>query len=147
MSSVNKVILIGYLGKDPEIHYLESGTVVAKFSLATTETYIAKSGQKAEQTEWHQIVVWRGLAEIAAKYLKKGKQVYLEGKLRTRSFDDKTGKTRQITEVVADQLILLGRKDETDTTLPQKMNSSPEEVSLDEQPMNYDNSPDDDLPF
>lgn len=146
MSSINKVILIGYLGKDPEVHYLESGTAVAKFSLATTETYTAKSGQRAEQTEWHQIVAWRGLAEIAAKYLKKGKQVYLEGKLRTRSFDDKTGKARQVTEVVADQLILLGRKEDAETDLAQKMNA-PSELSPDEQPMNYENSPDDDLPF
>lgn len=107
--SVNKVILIGNLGKDPEVRYLESGAAVANFSLATSETYRDRnSGQNVTQTEWHQVVLWRGLAEIAEKYLKKGNKIYIEGKLRTRSWQDKEGNTRYTTEVVGDQMTMLG---------------------------------------
>ncbi len=114
MSGVNKVILVGHLGKDPEVRHLEGGTTVASFSLATTESYTNKSGERVDQTEWHNVVVWRGLADIAAKYLQKGKLVYVEGKLRTRSWDDKDGNKRYTTEIVADNFTMLGRKsDET----------------------------------
>ncbi len=113
MAGVNKVILVGNLGKDPEIRYLENNASVANFTLATTEGY-TKDGQRIEQTEWHNIVMWRGLAEIAAKYLKKGSQIYLEGKIRTRSYDDKEGVKRYITEIVADTMTMLGRKGEGD---------------------------------
>lgn len=108
--SVNKVILIGNLGKDPEVRHLENGAVVANFPLATSETYKDRnSGERKTQTDWHNIVMWRGLAEVAEKYLKKGNSVYVEGKLRTRSWEDKDGNTRYTTEVVADSMTMLGR--------------------------------------
>lgn len=116
MAGVNKVILVGNLGKDPEVRYLEGGAAVANFSLATTETYKDRTGRRVEQTEWHNIVVWRGLAEIAEKYLKKGMQVYIEGKLRTRSWDDKDGNKRYTTEIVADNMTMLGGRREDDNT-------------------------------
>lgn len=111
MASVNKVILVGNLGKDPEVRYLEGGTAVANFSMATTEAYKDKNGNKVESTEWHNIVMWRGLAEIAEKYLKKGMQVYIEGKLRSRSWEDKEKIKRYTTEIVADTMQILGRKE------------------------------------
>lgn len=107
--SVNKVILVGNLGKDPELRYTASGTAVANFSLATTERYKDRDGQTQEKTEWHNIVVWRQLAEICGKYLQKGKQVYIEGRIQTRAYDDKDGNKRYITEIVADQMRMLGR--------------------------------------
>lgn len=110
MNSLNKVILIGNIGKDPEVRHLEDGATIAKFPLATTETYNDKTGAKITQTEWHNIVLWRGLAEVAEKYLRKGKQVYIEGKLKTRSWEDKDGNKRYITEIIGDNLIMLGRK-------------------------------------
>ncbi len=109
MSGINKVILIGHLGKDPEMRYLEGGVSVTSFPLATSETF-NKDGQKVEQTEWHNIVMWRGLADVAAKFLQKGKLVYIEGKLRTRSFEDKEGIKRYTTEIVAENFTMLGRK-------------------------------------
>lgn len=109
MSGINKVILVGHLGKDPEIRYLEGGVSVSSFPLATSETF-NKDGRKIEQTEWHNIVMWRGLADVAAKFLQKGKLVYIEGKLRTRSFEDKEGHKKYTTEVVAENFTLLGRK-------------------------------------
>src|ERR1700743_467447 len=113
MSGVNKVILVGHLGKDPEIRYLEGGVSVASFPLATTETF-NKDGRKVEQTEWHNIVLWRSLADVAAKFLQKGKLVYIEGKLRTRSFEDKEGIKKYTTEIVAENFTMLGRKSDFD---------------------------------
>lgn len=110
MSGVNKVILVGRLGKDPEVRHLESGAVVANFPMATSETYKDKNGNRQEQTEWHNIVLWRGLAEVAEKYLIKGKLVYIEGKLKTRNWQDKEGNTRYITDVVGDKMTMLGSK-------------------------------------
>ena len=109
MSGVNKVILIGNLGKDPEVRYLDNGVAVANLSLATSENYKNKDGEKVTQTEWHDIVLWRGLAEVAEKYLKKGSSVYIEGKLRTNKCVDKDENTRYKTEVLADKLTMLGR--------------------------------------
>ena len=109
MSGVNKVILIGNLGKDPEVRYLDNGVAVANLSLATSENYKNKDGEKVTQTEWHDIVLWRGLAEVAEKYLKKGSSVYIEGKLRTNKWVDKDENTRYKTEVLADKLTMLGR--------------------------------------
>lgn len=109
MSGINKVILVGHLGKDPEVRSLEGGVSVTSFPLATSETY-NKDGRKVEQTEWHNIVMWRGLADMAAKFLQKGKLVYIEGKLRTRSFEDKEGVKKYTTEVVAENFTMLGRK-------------------------------------
>ena len=111
MAGVNKVILVGNLGKDPEVRHLEGGAAVANFSIATSESYKDKSGQKIEQTEWHNIVVWRGLAEIAEKYLKKGMTIYIEGKLRTKSWDDKDGHKRYTTEIVGDSFTILSKKE------------------------------------
>src|ERR1700749_1575890 len=109
MSGINKVILIGHLGKDPEARTLDGGVSVVSFPVATSETF-NKDGRKVEQTEWHNIVMWRGLADVAAKFLQKGKLVYIEGKLRTRSFEDKEGVKKYTTEVVAENFTLLGRK-------------------------------------
>jgi single-strand DNA-binding protein len=109
MSGINKVILVGHLGKDPEVRQLEGGVSVASFPLATSETF-NKDGKKVEQTEWHNIVLWRSLADVAAKFLQKGKLVYIEGKLRTRSFEDKEGVKKYTTEIVAENFTMLGRK-------------------------------------
>ena len=108
MAGVNKVILVGNLGKDPQVNYLDNGVAVANFSLATTESYKNKEGEKVSQTEWHNIVLWRGLAEVAEKYLKKGSSVYIEGKIKTRKWEDKEGVTRYSTEVLADNMTMLG---------------------------------------
>jgi len=110
MAGVNKVILVGNLGKDPEVKYLDNGVAVANFSLATTEKYKNKEGEKVSQTEWHNIVLWRGLAEVAEKYLKKGASVYIEGKIKTRKWEDKDGNTRYNTEILADNMTMLGGK-------------------------------------
>lgn len=109
MASVNKVILIGNLGKDPEVRHLEGGVAVARFPLATSETFKDKSGQRQEKTEWHNIVLWRGLAEVAEKYLKKGQSVFIEGKIRTSQYQDKEGNQRYSTEIVADNMTMLTR--------------------------------------
>lgn len=110
--AVNKVILVGNLGKDPELRYTPSGDAVATFTLATSEKFKGRDGQMQEKTEWHNIVAWRQLAEICGKFLHKGKQVYLEGKIQTRSYDDRDGNKRYITEIVADQMQMLGSKGE-----------------------------------
>lgn len=107
MSGVNKVILVGRLGKDPEVRNLENGATVANFTMATSESYKDKTtGEKKEITEWHNVVLWRGLADIAAKYLHKGDMVFIEGKLRTRSWE-KEGVTRYTTEIVGDNMTML----------------------------------------
>ncbi|MDQ3046580.1 MAG: single-stranded DNA-binding protein [Bacteroidota bacterium] len=116
MAGVNKVILVGNLGKDPEVRHLEGGAAVANFTLATSEIYKDKNGNRNEQTEWHNIVVWRGLAEIAEKYLKKGMTIYVEGKLRTRSWDDKEGNKRYTTEIVGDTFTILSKKEKDQHT-------------------------------
>lgn len=108
MAGVNKVILVGNLGKDPEVRHLESGVPVASFSVATSESYNDRnSGEKKTVTEWHNVVLWRGLAEVAEKYLHKGDQVYIEGKLRTRQWE-KDGVTRYSTEIVGENMTMLG---------------------------------------
>ena len=144
MSGINKVILVGHLGKDPEVRHLDGGVTVASFPLATSETY-NKDGKRIEQTEWHNIVLWRGLAEVASKYLTKGKLVYIEGKLRTRSFEDKEGHKKYTTEIVAESFTMLGRKSDFEND---SNNTNQQSNKHDEQPMTYDqDSPDDDLPF
>lgn len=112
MAGLNKVILIGNLGKDPDILTFENGVKRAIFSLATTESYKSKEGNKVEQTEWHNIVLWRGLAEVAEKFLKKGSQIYLEGKIKTRSYEV-DGQKKYITEIYGDNFLMLGRKEQT----------------------------------
>ncbi len=111
MASVNKVILVGRLGKDPEIRSTPNGNSVAKFSLATDDRYTDKSGEKQERTEWHNIVAWGKLAEICGQYLRKGKLIYIEGSIRTDSWDDKeTGQKKYRTEIIANQMQMLDRK-------------------------------------
>ena len=111
MSGVNKVILVGHVGKDPEVRYLEGGVAVARFSLATSESYKNKNGEKVEQTEWHNITVWRQLAEIVDKYVKKGQLLYIEGKIRTRTVGEE-GNKKYFTDIIADQMTMLGGKRE-----------------------------------
>ncbi|NVO03113.1 MAG: single-stranded DNA-binding protein [Bacteroidetes bacterium] len=140
MAGINKVILIGNLGKDPEIQTLESGAKKASFSLATSESYKNKEGVRVDQTEWHNIVLWRGLAEIAEKFLKKGNTVYIEGKIRTRSWDDKEGNKRYTTEIIGDNLTMLGGKTPSSTgEQGEAAYSAPSNVNITEQT--------DDLPF
>jgi single-strand DNA-binding protein len=114
--SVNKVILVGNVGKDAEVRHIDNGVAVATFSLATSETYTAKNGEKVTNTEWHNIVAWRGLAEFAGKYIQKGRQLFIEGQIRTRSYDDKDGVKKYITEIVANSIQLLGRKENGGST-------------------------------
>ena len=141
--SVNKVILVGNLGKDPELRYTPSGTAVCTFSLATTDRFKNKQGEQQERTEWHNIVVWAGLAEICGKYLTKGKQVYLEGRIQNRSYDDRDGNKRYITEVVVSEMQMLGRAgEETGGGRPSMPASAPSAGP--EEPV-Y--NPDDDIPF
>ncbi|MBA4241985.1 MAG: single-stranded DNA-binding protein [Sphingobacteriaceae bacterium] len=118
MAGVNKVILVGNLGKDPELKYLEGNIARANFSIATSEFHKDKNGNKIEQTEWHNIVVWRSMAESAEKLLKKGTQIYLEGKLQTRQWIDKDGNKRNITEVVGESFLVLQRKENSTTPNP-----------------------------
>ena len=135
MAGVNKVILIGNLGKDPEVRYLDNGVAVANFSLATTENYKNKAGERVSQTEWHNIVLWRGLAEVAEKYLKKGSSIYIEGKIKTRKWEDKDGNTRYNTEILADNMSMLGgKKPQEDSPL-----SAPRSITSEDKS--------DDLPF
>jgi len=146
--SVNKVILVGNLGKDPELRYTASGTAVATFSLATTERYKDREGAQQEKTEWHNIVAWRQLAEICGKYLHKGKQVFIEGKIQTRSYDDRDGNKRYITEIVADQMQMLGRASDDSggsgrANHGTTQSSEPTLSSFDDPQGN----PDDDIPF
>ena len=110
MRGVNRVMLIGNLGKDPDIQFLEGNIAVAKFSLATTETYKDRNGKLVSQTEWHIVVLWRGLAELAQKYLHKGSLVYIEGRLKTRSWEDKEGNKKFATEIIGDNLIMLDKR-------------------------------------
>lgn len=143
--SVNKVILVGNVGKDPEVRHLEGGISVARFPLATNETYTDKSGQRVTQTEWHNIVVWRGQAEIVEKYVKTGKLLYIEGKLRTNIYDDKeTGTKKYFTEVQCSNFRFLGSST-SDGEKPEVQNQGqPTPTTKPEPPMP---EPEDDLPF
>lgn len=130
--SVNKVILIGNLGKDPEIRRLENGAMIASFPLATSEVYTDKNtGEKKEITDWHDIVLWRGLAEIAEKYIRKGSKIYVEGKLKKRSWQDKEGNSRYATEVVGDDITILSRLEGNDrnTQPPYSQENRPNPLS------------------
>ncbi len=151
--SVNKVILIGNVGKDPEIRHLDTGVAVANFTLATSESYIAKNGEKVTTTEWHNIVLWRGLAEVAEKYVTKGRQLYIEGRIRTRNYDDKDGNKRYITEIYGDVMQMLGSKgDDNKSGANQSAqnqnnpNQTPP-VSMANEPEMDDSGGDEDLPF
>lgn len=154
--SLNKVMLIGNVGRDPEIRYVDgpSGNAkVAQFTLATTERYKDRNGEMRENTEWHNIVVWRSTADVVEKYVKKGTQLYIEGRLRTRSWDDQTGNKRYTTEIIADNLQLLGRKSENpagNATAPQPVPARPvQDIARPAVPAlnRTEDLPDDDLPF
>ena len=140
MASVNKVILVGNLGRDPEIRYTQQGTAVANFSLATTNRFKARSGEMEERTEWHRIVAWDKLAEICGQYLAKGRQVYIEGRLQTREWEDKDGNKRSTTEVVAQTMQMLGRREGQPGA-----SSAPTSGAAPEQPLG--DVPDDEIPF
>lgn len=110
MASVNKVILVGRLGKDPEVRYMTNGEAVANITLATSESWKDKNGEKQEKTEWHRVTFYRKLAEIVGEYLKKGGMVYVEGRLETRKWTDKAGVEKYTTEVIANEMVMLGSK-------------------------------------
>ena len=144
--SVNKVILIGNLGKDPDVRHLENGATVANFPIATSENYKdRKTGEKISQTEWHNIVVWRGLADITERYLKKGDKVYIEGKLRTRSWQDQDGNTKYTTEIIADNLTMLGKSPDNSTAPQSQPVAATSSPAQNEDFSGPDDS--DDLPF
>jgi single-strand DNA-binding protein len=139
MLGVNKVILVGNLGADPEVRYSSTGTAVANFRIATSENWTNKEGGKETRTDWHRVVAFGKLGEICAEYLRKGKQVYVEGKLRTRSWEDKEGKKRWITEVVASNMVMLGQAQAAEQS--KAMGGEPVEVPP--EPTQQD----DDIPF
>lgn len=147
--SVNKVILVGNVGKDPEVKHLDSNASVANFTLATSDHYTNKSGEKVTTTEWHNIVCWSGLASLAENYIRKGSQIYVDGKIRTRSYDAQDGSKRYITEILADTIQLLGRKN--DGTTPEGNKAA--QPSVVSEPLNNtnaysnDDKEGDDLPF
>ncbi len=137
MASVNKAILIGNLGADPELRYTPGGQAVASFSMATTEKFKNKEGEQQERTEWHNIVCWRRTAEIANEYLKKGSPVYIEGRIQYRSYEDKDGIKRYRTDIVAQRLQLLGGRGQAERPAPEPSQAPEPQVPSD----------DDDLPF
>ena len=139
--SVNKIILIGNLGQDPELRYTSSGVAVASFSMATSESWKDQDGNVQEKTQWHKLVAWRKLAEIVGEYLKKGSKVYVEGRIQYRSYDDKNGVKKDVTEIVIDQMLMLDSKGARD--------SGGSSASAPPQPQTEESAPDkaDDLPF
>ncbi len=148
MAGVNKVIIVGNLGIDPEIKTLESGAKLARLSIATSESYMNKEGHRIEQTEWHRVILWRGLADIAERYLSKGKQVYIEGKLRTRSWKDQDGNDRYATEIVADNMQLLGRpSDNQSSASGERQQASAPKAQAQAVQQAAGSDADDDLPF
>lgn len=138
MASVNKVLLIGHLGRDPELRYTPNGTAVANFTLATNEAWTDKAGEKQERTEWHRIVVWGKQAQIVSEYLQKGKQVFVEGSLQTREWNDREGNKRQTTEIRAQRVIMLGRGE---------ARAEAGAAAPDETPAREARATDDDIPF
>lgn len=148
MKNLNKVMLIGHLGKDPEVKYLDGNNVVANFTIATTESYTGKDGNRVDQTEWHNVVAWRKLAEICEKFLKKGSFVYIEGSIRTRSWEDKDGNKKYTTEILAQDLVLLDKKESSvSSSQATERSSAPKPVSNESSSSFSNNEPDDDLPF
>jgi single-strand DNA-binding protein len=150
--SLNKVILIGNLGADPEIREMPDGTKMAKFSIATSERYTNKAGEKISNTEWHNIVLWRGTAEVAEKYLRKGDSVCIEGKLKTRSWEDESGNKKYATDVQGDSMTMLGSKKDSENsnmgyTPPPNQNNNRSEENLTSSDSKEQNESVDDLPF
>jgi len=145
MSGVNKAILIGHLGADPELRQTQSGTAVATFNVATTERFNDRNGERQERTEWHRIVAWARLAEICNQYLKKGKQVYIEGRIQTRQWEDQSGNKRYTTEIVANNMTMLGRAGDTASDVPSQESPSSAPVAQSGGPSG--GADEDDLPF
>ena len=141
MASLNKVILIGNLGRDPEVRYTQNGSAVANFTLATNEVWTDKGGERQERTEWHRIVVWGKQAEIVREHLTKGKQVYVEGSIQTRQWDDREGNKRQTTEIKALRVLMLGRPEPGEARMSSAV-TSPEAAAEEPGP-----PPEDDIPF
>ena len=148
--SVNKVILVGNVGRDPEVKYLEQDVPVARFTLATSESYRAKNGERIESTEWHNIVLWRGLAKVAEQYVKKGSKLYLEGKITHRQYEQE-GVTKYFTEIVANNMVMLDSKSQANAspqeTKPRANNMQNEPSAPKRAPDFEENEGDDDLPF
>ena len=152
MASFNKIIIIGHLGRDPESRYMPSGEQITSISVATTESWKDKSGNKQEQTEWHRIAFFGKLAEIAGQYLKKGSQVYVEGRIRTRKYTDRDGIERYATEIIGDRMQMLGSKQDgstppAGTKQPAQRNSYAEAKQTGRRNNPPANDPDDDIPF
>ena len=143
MSGVNKAIIVGNLGSDPELRHTQGGTPVANFRVATNEVYKSRDGERTERTEWHRVVAFGRLAEICGQYLKKGKQVYLEGRIQTRDWDDKEGNKRYTTEIVATQMVMLGRAGDA----PFTVDADAQETPPDDAQAAPAGADDDDLPF
>ncbi len=148
MAGVNKVILVGNLGIDPEVTMIDTNLKKATFRMATTETYRNREGQRVDQTEWHTITVWRGLADVAEKYLHKGSKVYVEGRLRTREYNDKEGKKRYFTEIVGDSFVMLDKAENNGGPQSSAPSASPQQAPKpqSQEPVREE-SPEDDLPF
>jgi len=152
--SINKVILVGNVGKDPVVRYFDKGAAKVTFPLATSESYTNQQGETITSTEWHNIVLWRALAEVAEKTVKKGSQVYIVGKIKTRSYVDKDGNNKYITEILADTLMVLDKKPAPGPTITQAEpgrnlapGSEPINPDINEPPATYQASAEDDLPF
>ncbi|MDY0097643.1 MAG: single-stranded DNA-binding protein [Bacteroidales bacterium] len=149
--SVNKVILVGNVGKDPVIRYFDKGVAKATFPLATSESYTNQQGESITTTEWHNIVLWRAMAEVAEKTVKKGSQLYIVGKIRTRSYVDKEGINKYITEILADTLMVLDRKQQSPPSSGDSKNTVKDQESeppeFNEPPASYPSNTEDDLPF
>jgi single-strand DNA-binding protein len=141
MASVNKVILIGNLGSDPDVRYTPSGTAVANFNIATNESWTNKEGTREERTEWHRIVCWNRTAELCGEYLSKGRTVYIEGRLQTREWEDKEGQKRYTTEVVAQSVKFLGGRNERGKESPKSSSAAPDKEGAPAVPV------EDDIPF
>jgi len=149
MASVNKVIILGNLGADPELRYTNSGTAVANFRIATNDRWTDKAGESQERTEWHNIVAWSKLGEICGKYLKKGRPVYIEGRLQTRSWEDQSGNKRYTTEIIAQTMQMLGGRGDGAPSGAEDLDAAKSggSAELPEIPVNANSNADDDLPF
>lgn len=147
--SVNKVILIGNVGRDVETRYIDNGVARSTFTLATSESYLSKSGERVTTTDWHNIVAWRGLAEFASKYIKKGRKLYIEGRIKSRSYDGKDGVKHYVTEIYADSIQLLDKWEESDSEQKNAQNTGFQKPLPEESLVNDGNieAPSDDLPF
>lgn len=147
MAGVNKVILLGNLGRDPELRYTQGGQAVANFTLATSENWNDKNGERVERTEWHRVVVWGKVAELCSKYLSKGRSVYLEGRIQTREWEDKEGQKRYTTEVNAQTVQFLGNNRSEGSEASKGENTQPESIPADSTSGGGPPAPGDDIPF